>query len=1413
MRKAVAYILLIFIALAGTAARAAAESESYESEAATNALEKAGRQLADHEYASAAGLLGEALATGPDSVVRGTELGVGPTVRRMIFALAAQERHDWSAAVGPAAEEAWRTGLAAGTTEALAEVSRRYPGTAAARRAEARLWAAALEAGEFRRAMEWIGVSLEDPDLTPGERRMALVNLALAASQAKDAAAAERAVAGLQALGSDEQVKILSRQVSAEAWAGEMLAAARAAKTGWENVGGNPERTGAAAAAPKFGGLMVLGQNEDRENAAAWRSEAGPTRRELLAVRGPVLRADVSLQAGALVTGRSIVATVGGELQCYDRFSGEPLWTDTLPEPNVAGGAASWPSCGEGRVALIRGSKVVRAGGTGGGQVMINGMMVFIGNQGYNVQNQNRRELVVLDELTGAQVWSLSEVELQGEARAGSVGLNPSPGPKGPSSPKGEGLRNGNDQHGSPEAGTGTAVGPMPAAKPKLVFVGAPLIYGGRVFVGAIHDLGQGTMLVESYLVCLDLADGAVLWERFLGSGAMPTLAAASANGQAMQPATTALRSVPTTDGQRIYVESPVGTVAAVDLATADVAWIRKLAAAAGAEGGEGSGAAGRGPYGGGITLPASPVDAPTVAGDRLIVTNVRAGQMVCLGLEDGRAIWETEVAPESRRIGVAGGKVWLSGVRTVRGYDLATGRESVTAALEADVSGRGFATAEGLYLPTTAGVVRIDAASGRAATVAGRQEGADVARGLAPADEGVICAGDRQVSIIGPVASYLAQARREEAENPTDPVWPRRVGELLRQSGDLAGAETAFNRALGVAARLTDPERARDEELAAYKALGRLYLEWAERLAASGRGAETESAAAAKFEKAVDLATSPATKAAALLARARLREKMGRTVEAQADYAHVAAEEQANRLIVAGRDARFDHTLAAEATAALWRLRGGSEVGAARGLGLRRDELGRLEARQVALKAWCPGSSMKVDEVGALAPLVWVRPDGLAAFGADGTLRWRYHEETGAGPIVLTKDKEVYVRSERDILAIDAETGTESWSWQPAEGRVLTGQSMGRLAAVFGVNFQQRLKNAPANISGLVRGQTDQWDADTFVVSDSHVLVTSATRELTGQKLQAINRKTGKEDWTLAAPEGWAVDAVLTDAGRVTVVLRTTPNSQGSMTLRLELRCFDEAGRLLWTCEMPPGASSMLAQPLRYWAGQGMVVVMEGMASCIFADGKCLRVQEFKWPASREAKPEVRVVAATADEIIFWTGAGFDAWWRAGGQPSWFAEVGDADSKPRAKTVRMVQGNGVVMVTTFQGGAVPPFVSEKTVAVMGERLVAQTAGAVCSYDLKTGAVMWRHEIGDAANGEGAADDGAVLACGDMAAVFCHREGRGELWFLDAASGKLLETFDLGTCGDGCGASLVRGGVFVDLGDEMVVVRGEEGKS
>jgi len=135
----------MFIAWAGTAVAARAESESYESETATNALEKAGRQLADHEYVRAAGLLGEALGSGPDSVVRGTDLGVGPTVRRLIFALAAQERRDWSETVGPAAEEAWRAGLAAGTAEALAEVSRRYPGTAASRRAEARLWAAALE--------------------------------------------------------------------------------------------------------------------------------------------------------------------------------------------------------------------------------------------------------------------------------------------------------------------------------------------------------------------------------------------------------------------------------------------------------------------------------------------------------------------------------------------------------------------------------------------------------------------------------------------------------------------------------------------------------------------------------------------------------------------------------------------------------------------------------------------------------------------------------------------------------------------------------------------------------------------------------------------------------------------------------------------------------------------------------------------------------------------------------------------------------------------------------------------------------------------------------------------------------------------------------------------------------------------
>ncbi len=1399
MRILVSYILMMITALVWTAA-ARGDAESFESEMATNELDKAGQRLADHEYAGAADLMDEALKAGPDTVVFGTDLGIGPTVRRMIFALSAEERHDWSVAVGGAAEESWRAALAAGTAEALLGVSRHYPGTAAGRRAEARLWATALEAGEFQQAIERIGLALEDPDLTATERRTALVSLAQAGSQAGDTSAVERAVAGLKTLGGESLVRVLQRQVSAAAFAEEMRAsAARKARSSWENVCGSPGRNGATSAAPQLGGMVVLGQNETADKATTWQSETGPSRRELLAARGPVLRADVSSQAGALVTGRSIVAAVGGELHGYDRFSGELLWKQDAPGTPGAGGSPSWPSCGGGRVAYIH--------------VLKNAPTNVNNFAYYGMPNSSRRELVVLDELTGAKVWSATEVELLGETHVMAPAAEKAPAHAAPAaSAKAAAAAPASASAPVPgirgpvvnQPNANAAVGPQPAGtmagKLKLGFVGSPLVYGGRVFVGGIHDLGQGDMLVECYLVCLDLADGSVLWERFLGAGPMPAI-------QGQQGVSSAVRSVATTDGRRVYVESPVGTLVAVDLATAEVSWIRRLAAPA-AEAPFTREQRMRGGWSMAGSLPGSPVDGPMVAGDRLIATNIRGGTMVGLGLEDGKTLWETAVGPESRRIGAAGGKVWVSGVLTVRGYDLATGQEAVTVALGSDVSGRGFVGGDGIYLPTVAGVVRINAGSGQIETVTARKEGADVVRGLAPAEESVASVGDREVSILGLVTNFLAQTRREEAQDPGDPVWPRRVGELLRQSGDLAGAEAAFNRATSVAGQMGDPDRARDESLASYKALGRLYLEWAERLASSGQ--ETE--AAAKFEKAVELAVSPVAKVTALLARARLREKMGQTVAAQSDYAHIAGEEQANRLMVPGREAGFDHTLAAEATAALWRLRGGSGVGAERLPGLQRGEVGRLEARQVALKAWCPGAEMKVDEAGAFAPLAWLRPDGLVAFGSDGSIRWRYHETTaGANPLMQTRNKTVYLRSSQDILACDAEAGTELWRWQPlADGRMLTGLSAGRLAMGLGALGGVPANMLPPNVAAQMKQQlAPQLDAATFAASDSHVLVASANKtDLKGQKLHAISRKTGKEDWTLTPPEGLAVDAVLTDAGRVLVVMVSGGGP--------EVWCVKEdGGEVLWKSPATgPTAvlwSRAMAMGVRLtpWAGQGLVVLTAPvnsspvLASLIFAEGQC--------SAAPVGGPEVQVVAATASEVVFWTGAGFVATSRTG-EVKWKADVEAGGSRARVKTVRNVQANGVVMVTTFQGGAVPPFVSAKTVAVVDGQLVAQTAGAVRGYDLKTGEVKWKHEIGEA-GGEGAAEDGAVMACGDMAAVFCHRAGQGELWFLDAASGKLLGTFDLGTCSDGCGASLVRGGVFVDLGDELVVVRAAEGKS
>jgi len=146
-----------------------------------------------------------------------------------------------------------------------------------------------------------------------------------------------------------------------------------------------------------------------------------------------------------------------------------------------------------------------------------------------------------------------------------------------------------------------------------------------------------------------------------------------------------------------------------------------------------------------------------------------------------------------------------------------------------------------------------------------------------------------------------------------------------------------------------------------------------------------------------------------------------------------------ASQLMVPGRDAGFDRPCGGGdggAVAAARRERGRRGAG----LGLRREELEHLEARQVALKSWCPGSSMKVDEAGALAPLVWARPDGWWPSGRTGAALAVSRNAAGTAPLVLVRNKTAYVRSEQDILAVDAEAGTELWRWRPAEGRVLTG-------------------------------------------------------------------------------------------------------------------------------------------------------------------------------------------------------------------------------------------------------------------------------------------------------------------------------------------------------------------------------------
>jgi outer membrane protein assembly factor BamB len=1285
------------------------------------------KQVSDGNYEAAMRLLEQLREIGPEVVLPQDGRGVLVALREMFAAAPEGTRRLWANSVEIQAREALvRAGRQEGE-QGWIDVVRWYPATEAAREAALHLTAIAFEQGRFRRTMELAQMALADPDLVGRRRTHALLLLGLAAAELGDGAVCGGAMDKLRR-GGVAGVQFLGRSVDPAALLAEAISRGSQGQGLWTDVGGDARRAGRSAMPVALEGLMTLGVDSE-PGGMAWPTDQTPSRRQLLGVRRPVLGPWLAEQP-VLVTARSLIAVEDDSLVAYDRLGGNLLWR-ALAGSEHSRTRRSWPSVDGEALAMMTAGPVV--------DDQYERQVLLLGAPPRVPDEQLR--LVVLSVGNGRMLWSWDGSLAEREPAAGRPG-----------------------RHGDASDRVG------------LEPVGSPLAYGGRVFVGAVSRQYENK-LVDCFLMCFDLDDGHLLWQRFLGSGA---IALCGASG------TTADRMVPTTDGRRVYIESAVGTLTAVDLATSDLVWTRRLVAAN----------VGTNPLGvAAANWEGAIIDAPIVTADgRLLIVDVYGDKsqpvLRSLDARTGQDQWRAGPIDPCRRM-VAGDMLLAVSRHALTAYSLADGRELFTAAmpLETQVSGRGFATSEAAYLPTTAGIVAVDLKSGKAAVVHAIEEGESAPASLTPLSGGLVSNHGSGLKLLGRLEDYVDRVSRGMAEHPGDPAWTRRLAELRRQEKRFDEAEQLLRRALAEADALADASRGRDEKLATLDRMGRLQLAWARSLLAEGKTDD----AIRRLRGILDGTMDGAAAARITMMLAELYQRQGNRLEAAAHYARVAGSGVADQILVPTDHHGLEQSLGSQALTALEALREGERPAVRRGL--TRDELDRLEVRRVGMLTWGGPSLTQVDAGHATAPVLWSRTDGLIALGPAGEIRWR---QDRMGYVTASYDVPViaggmfYECSRDNVLARRLSDGRAAWAWRVPAGRVTSEWAKeNRLLPVRRVEGVVIINGRRLRVLDPV----ERAEADTAIVAVGKTVATVSY--LAGGNtpvLHGLDAASGQERWQWPlAKDGSVVHLVPGDG----VFLVATQRRQGMLVIH----CVDAVrGECRWSASISPqGHSESL------FVGQGVAVHMDAAGRSWVIDAMS---GDTLWKSERATSQwlEARPVYADRDVTVFSFTGGHVVCSNSTGAVLW--QHGTAPA---------------VRESVFIAGAAQ-MGSWNREAVIGSLLVTWEAagegGVIVARRLRNGEVVWQHCPDEpSVAGFNFVSCGGMLLYHDVGDVAFRRIGEDDigrersLHFLDPQSGKYLGSVNLGagSSRDGMHPQIevypVAGGLFVLNGDEMLTVR------
>ena len=250
----------------------------------------------------------------------------------------------------------------------------------------------------------------------------------------------------------------------------------------------------------------------------------------------------------------------------------------------------------------------------------------------------------------------------------------------------------------------------------------------------------------DLFLCLLSPANGELVGHVYLcslGSGATDPLLAMS----------------PAVDGGTVFVPTHRGLVVAVDVPARAVRWISGYAPAT------------TGPW-----LRGRPT-APAVAAEAVVVAPADADLLLCLTASTGRPRWSVPRAIGESIVAADAEHVWLAG-KQARCVSTADARPLWSAPVEV-AAGRPVLSGSRLYVPTTAGLIQLDAATG---AVRPREPAAS--GNLLMSDDSLLIADVSRVSRHVDVELGRARAAAIVATRPSDPAANLRLAWMEHLSG-----------------------------------------------------------------------------------------------------------------------------------------------------------------------------------------------------------------------------------------------------------------------------------------------------------------------------------------------------------------------------------------------------------------------------------------------------------------------------------------------------------------------------------------------------------------------------------------------------------------------------------------------------